>query len=93
MKDKFLSFLGLGSDVSLGLSLFAEFFCGLFVLFGLFTRLATIPIIINMGVATALAHNFDVFDTAEKPMLFLIGFLTLLITGPGRYSIDGMFRK
>ena len=46
MQHKFMNFLGLGSTLSLILVIFAEFFCSLFLILGLFTRLATIPLII-----------------------------------------------
>lgn len=89
---QFINFLGLGSKVSLGLDIFAEFFCGLLVIFGLFTRLACIPLIIAMLVAVFMAHNAEIFGQGEHAMLFAFGFLTLLFTGPGRYSADAMFK-
>src|SRR5688500_17857486 len=57
MKSKFINFLGIGSSLSLSLTIFAEFFCGMFLIAGLFTRLACIPLIINMSVALYMAHN------------------------------------
>ncbi len=46
MQHKFMNFMGIGSSVSLALVVFAEFFCSLFLILGLFTRLAAIPLII-----------------------------------------------
>ncbi|NIQ02359.1 MAG: DoxX family membrane protein, partial [Nitrospinaceae bacterium] len=43
-------------EVSAYLAGGVEFFCGGAVLLGLWARLATIPLIINMGVAVALVH-------------------------------------
>jgi len=51
MQRQFVDPLGLGPTVSLSLVVFAEFFCSAFVILGLFTRLACVPIIIAMGVA------------------------------------------
>jgi putative oxidoreductase len=90
---QFPDFLGLGSKVSLGLDIFAEFFCALLVIVGLFTRLACIPLVFAMLVAVFKAHNGQIFGEGEKAMLFAIGFFTLLITGPGRYSADSMFKR
>jgi len=42
---KFINFLGLGSNISLSLVIFAEFFCAIFLIIGLFTRLVAIPLI------------------------------------------------
>src|SRR5215213_8060906 len=41
----------IGSTTSLALVVFAEFFCGAFIILGLFTRLACIPLVIAMSVA------------------------------------------
>lgn len=49
-KGTFPDPFGLGSELSLALCIFAEFFCSLLLAFGLFTRLALIPLIINMLV-------------------------------------------
>src|SRR6476661_7130863 len=46
-----------GSTTSLALVVFAEFFCSAFLILGLFTRLATIPLIITMAVALFMAHK------------------------------------
>jgi len=92
-KAQFLNFLGLGPAVSLGLCLFAEFFCSLFVLLGLFARAATVPLIISTAVATFVAHDGKIFGEGEHSAMFMVAFLVLLITGPGRYSVDGMLRK
>lgn len=92
-KDKFMDFLGMGSTTSLTLCIFAEFFCALFVVIGLFTRVVSIPIVINMSVALFSAHNMDFFGEGEKSALFLTAFLTILLCGPGRASVDGIVSK
>src|SRR3989338_5810092 len=43
--------LGIGPVVSMGLVVFAEFFCSLLVAFGAFTRFTAIPVVILMAVA------------------------------------------
>lgn len=93
----FLPFLGLSAKTSLCLSIFAEFFCGLFFIIGLFTRLVAIPLIINMLTALSQAHHWDVFGHPTPPggqpaTLFLLGFIIVLLCGPGRASIDGMIK-
>jgi putative oxidoreductase len=90
---KFMNFMGLGQSFSLALVVFAEFFCAIFVVLGLFTRLAVIPIMIVMLVAIFKAHNIDILGKAELPSLFFLTFLTILFVGPGRVSIDGMVNK
>jgi putative oxidoreductase len=93
MQHKFMNFLGIGSTMSLALVIFAEFFCSLFLILGLFTRLATVPLIIATGVMVFKAHNGDVFGDGEHAALYLAGYLVLLLIGPGKISVDSMTGK
>ena len=101
-KSQFINFLGIGQAASVGLSAFAEFFCAILVVFGLFTRFACIPLIINFFVAVFIGHAGDIIfwmsegkvtGSAEHPMMYGIAFLALLIMGPGRYSADALFKR
>jgi putative oxidoreductase len=83
----------IGHPTSMALAIFAEFFCGVFIVLGLFTRLACIPLIISMAVAVFYAHKGDFFDTGEKATLFLLGYIALLFTGPGKISLDKFIGK
>jgi putative oxidoreductase len=87
------SLLGMGQKVSALLIIFAEFFCSLFIIIGLFTRLSTIPLIIAMFVALFKVHNGHVFGNGETVALYLAGYFVLLIIGPGKVSVDGMMGK
>ena len=87
------SFLGMGSTITAALVVFAEFFCALFIVLGLFTRLAAIPLVIAMGYAVFKAHNSEIFGDGEMATLFLGAYVTLLIIGPGKISVDGMIGK
>ena len=91
--NSFMNFLGIGSTLSLSLAIFAEFFCSLFVIMGLFTRFAVIPLIITMCVAIFKIHNANVFGKGEIATLFLAGYILLLFVGPGKVSVDTMMGK
>jgi putative oxidoreductase len=91
--EKFMNFLGIGSTMSLALVVFAEFFCSLFLILGLFTRLAAIPLIIAMSVALYKAHNLEIFGDGEKAALYLGCYIVLLLIGPGKASIDNLIGK
>ena len=93
MVGRFYNFLGLGAKISLLLVIFAEVFCSLFIILGLFTRLAAIPLIIMLLVILFAVHGGDPFSKIELPVLFLTAFSVLLFVGPGRVSIDGMINK
>ncbi|MFC0776126.1 DoxX family protein [Terrimonas alba] len=83
----------IGHSTSMALVIFAEFFCGVFILLGLFTRLACIPLIVTMAVALFYAHKGDFFGQGETATLYLMGYLALLFTGPGKISLDRFIAK
>lgn len=91
--SKFMNFMGIGQTASLALAVFAEFFCGLFLIIGLFTRLASVPLLITMCVVVFKIADIDVFGKAESATLFGAAFLTILLLGPGKISVDGMTGK
>lgn len=93
MQHHFVNFLGMSSSVSLTLSLFAEFFCGIFMVFGLFTRAAVILLIINMATALTLAHDWQILTDGQLPFVLLTGFVVLLLLGPGKISLDNLIFK
>jgi len=84
---------GLGPTISLALSVFAEAICALFVLVGLGTRLAVIPLIINMLVALVHVHADDPFSKMELPLFFLLIFIALLFAGSGKYAFDYLWQR
>ncbi len=88
-----MNFMGIGSKATTALLIFAEFFCSLLVIIGLFTRLACIPLIIAMTVALVKAHHSDFFGEGQTATLFLLCFVVLLFTGAGKVSVDSMIGK
>lgn len=92
-KKDFMSFLGMGSTVSFGLLVFAEFFCAALVLLGFLTRLAAIPPVIAMSVALFNAHHGLIFSEGEHAALYALGFLAIVFLGPGKISVDGAIGK
>ena len=79
---------GFGAYPSFLLVVFAEFFCSILIILGLGTRIAAFALVINMAVAAFYAHAADPFGKKEMPLLFLLVFLTILVFGPGKYSLD-----
>lgn len=92
-QNEFMNFMGLGSTTSLILVIFAEFFCAIFLAMGLFTRLAAGILAFVMAVAVFKAHQGQVFGDGEIGMLYLSGFLSILLIGGGRASLDGLLSK
>ena len=92
-KDKFTNFMGIGSPLSLSLVIFAEFFCGMLIVLGLFTRLAAIPLIIVMSVVLIKVNHGNIFGKDEHVAFFLACFTAIFLCGPGKASADGLINK
>ena len=74
------------------LSAYTEFIGGLLTMFGLGTRLVSIPMIINMLVAILKVNltqvsTLDDFSELDEPLYALVYFW-LLLSGPGWVSVD-----
>jgi len=85
--------IGLGSTISLILAAFAEFFCSILIAIGLATRLAAIPLIITMLVIIFISHGNDPIFDHVNVLLYLTGYIILLIIGSGKYSLDYYWQK
>lgn len=79
---------GLGSPASLVLAIFAEVICSVCIIIGFYTRLALIPLIITMGTVILKVHWHDPFGRKELPILYLIVYIAILLTGSGKYSVN-----
>ena len=90
---KFADPFGLGPEISLVLVVIAEVLCSLLLIVGLFSRYATIPLIVTMLVAIFMVHIQDPFGRMEKAILFLAVYLSIFLMGPGAYSLDTIVRK
>ena len=75
--------------MSLALTVFAEVLCSGLLMVGLFTRLATMPLLITMLVAVFIVHGADPLGKKEPALLYGLVYATLFFTGPGKYSVDG----
>lgn len=85
--------IGVGAAASLYLAVFAEFFCSIFLLLGLGTRLAVLPLIITMLVAVFIVHAADGFDKKELGLHYLLVYIFILVAGAGKYSVDHIISK
>ena len=85
--------LGLGSVLSLSLAGFAEFFCSLLLLAGLFTRFAALNLLITMLTAGLVFHWADPFGKKELALLYAVVFVYFVIVGGNRFSLDECLRK
>lgn len=94
-----INFMNLGGPVSLGLTIFAEFFCCLFIFLGLGTRIFLVPLIFCMGYIVFVLDKGEVVSSGENgydlnhAFFYGVIFLAQLFTGPGRFSLDKLISK
>jgi putative oxidoreductase len=64
---------------------------------GLATRLISIPLMITMIVAIATVHLGNGFEAGsngfEIPMYYFLMLFTLLVNGPGKFSLDYLISR
>ncbi len=79
------------AKVSLGMAVFAEVLCAGLLILGLFGRFAALALAVTMGVAFVMVHKMALTGAGngEMAFLYLVPFVTLFFTGPGKFSVDG----
>ena len=90
MADLFADPIGLGSVISFWMVVFAELVCSLALIFGILQRVALIPMMVTMIVAFFMVHGGVPFAAKELSFIYLMAFVLLFITGPGKYSFDAV---
>ena len=90
MSGGFMDPLGIGHRNSLTLAIVGEVLCSALLVAGLFTRGAALGAAMNRAVAFFLVHKGALKggNNGELAFLYLAGFLTSLIAGPGRFALD-----
>lgn len=81
----------------MGLAGGLEFFGGMFVLIGLFTRPVAFILSGHMAVAYFMAHApkgfWPILNQGELAVLYCFVFLYLSVAGGGSWSVDRLLRK
>jgi len=90
MSEKFADPLGIGTKASLSLAIFGEVVGSIMLILGLFTRLGALSCMITMGVAFLFVHKLVLKGpgNGELAFIYLAGFVTIFVAGPGRFAID-----
>lgn len=88
----FPSVFGLGSYMTLMLSIISEFACSMFFMAGCLTRIFLIPMIISMAVAFFDIHD-GMMPQGELSLIYFLVFFGIFLIGPGRYSVDYLIDK
>ena len=97
--EKNVNFLGKGGAISLGLTVFAELICSFLLILGLLTRLALVPLLICMGYIVYVLDKNQIVSAGEHgyelnhAFFYFAIYLVLLLTGPGKWSLDRFISK
>ena len=88
VKNGFPEFLAYGVYVG-------EIVVPIFIIIGFYTRISSLIYAFTMGFAIYLVHYSHLFALGktgglviETPLLFMLGAITLMCLGAGKYSID-----
>lgn len=85
--------LHIGSAPGLIFAMLSDSICSLLIILGLFTRMASLIIVINLLVVFIFMHNFSFMqEHAQLVYVYLAGFLAILAAGPGKISVDQMIK-
>ena len=91
--ESFRDPIGLGSELSLSLAIFAEVICAALLVVGLATRWVIIPLLFTMFVAVFIVHAEDPWSKQELGLFYFSVYVALLCTGPGKYSMDNLVSR
>lgn len=92
---QFMDPIGIGASTSYFLAAFAEGICGMLLVLGLFSRIATSILSMNFLVIF-IFHAFmlgDGFAILELRFFYLFSFIALTLTGPGKLSLDYLWLR
>ena len=57
---------------------------------GLFSRIGALILTVDLAVAVFIYHQGQPIKTSEEAIIFLVGFVCILLVGPGKWSVDAM---
>ena len=92
-KNAFFNFFGMGSTLSLSIAIFIELICSFLLILGLFTRISALLLVMLTSFIVFNVNKGDIFGKAEYLVPLLLGFLTVLLIGGGKYSVEGIMGK
>jgi putative oxidoreductase len=92
-RDTFYDPFHIGHFWMLTMSILAEVFASMMLILGVFSRIAAFAILLEMAALIILFYHGRPIGHFEDAILFLTGFLVIIIVGPGKWSVDAMSGK
>ena len=94
-----VNFIGMKGAVPLALTVFAELFCSVFLILGVFTRFSLLVLAFCMAYIFLVIFPGAIIENGENGLKFndafvyFVIYVGLFFTGPGKYSIDSQFKR
>jgi putative oxidoreductase len=91
--------IGIGSHPSFFVAFISDFICSVLIILGFGARWAALWSLGNIFVAWAFVHHFAFFgkgpasDHGELMILYVGALLSIVIAGPGAFSLDRILSK
>jgi|SRR6478672_1291537 len=94
-----VNFIGMKGAVPLACTIFAELFCSVFLILGVFTRFSLLVLAFCMAYIFLVIFPGSIVENGENgfkfndAFMYFVIYVGLFFTGPGRYSIDSQFKR
>jgi putative oxidoreductase len=94
---KNVDFLGFSGPIPLALTVFAELFCSIFLILGIFSRFSLLVLAFCMAYIFLVIFPMDIVNKGQNGLEFnhaftyFVIYVGLLFTGVGKYSLDHKF--
>ncbi len=85
--------MGIGGEISTIIAIVANIVAPVFIILGLGTRLATLPILSVTLMGFFIVHGNDPWSVRDVPLMYSLAYLLILFMGAGKYSLDSKFFK
>ncbi len=83
--------LGIPEFFNQAFAIVANIIMPLFIAMGLFTKIATLPILAITLTGYFIVHFHDPIAVKDIPFMYSVCFLFITFAGPGKYSLDYYF--
>ncbi|WP_046755992.1 DoxX family protein [Kordia jejudonensis] len=84
---------GMGGYVSTIIAIIANIVGPIFIIFGLGTRVAILPILGVTLMGFFVVHGSDPWAVRDIPLMYSLAYLLIFFLGAGKYSLDFKFFK
>lgn len=85
--------IGIGQKASLVMTVLTEVVFSILLILGLLSRVALFGLIFTFCVIVFFVHGADPLGDKETPVLYLLIYVMLFVTGSGKFSLDYLISR